>query len=90
MSPQDILNIRRTYALYTKLPKDHFGDIEKCEKDYDNNIELYTELVALVNKEYYKTWELNQRSLQGKTIDASTHHSTLDSFKMPPPPPPSF
>ena len=34
MSPQDILNIRRTYALYTKLPKDHFGDIEKLIKNY--------------------------------------------------------
>jgi anaerobic magnesium-protoporphyrin IX monomethyl ester cyclase len=90
LSPKDIMGIRRTYALYTKLPKDHFGDIERCEKDYENNAELYRELVELVNKEYYKTWEINPRSLPGVTIDAGGTGLLEKAVKLPPPPPPSY
>ena len=89
MSPKEILDIRRTYALYTKLPKDYFGDVEKCEKDYENNQALYAELVELINKEYYKTWELNQRSLPGKMIASADINDKIPQM-MPPPPPPSY
>lgn len=47
MSPEEIRNLRRTYRLYTKLPKKYFPKIELCEKDYENHKELFKELVSL-------------------------------------------
>lgn len=47
MSPEEIRNLRRTYRLYTKLPRKYFPKIELCEKDYENHKELFKELVSL-------------------------------------------
>ena len=47
MSPEEIRNLRRTYRLYTKLPKEYFPKIQLCEKDYENHKELFKELVSL-------------------------------------------
>lgn len=62
MSPEEIVGIRHCYALYTKLPKEYFPDIERCERDYENNVELYQKLVNLVNESYYKTWDVSRNS----------------------------
>lgn len=47
MSPEQIQGLRRTYRLYTKLPREYFPQIELCEKDYKNNRELFDRLVDL-------------------------------------------
>lgn len=47
MSPEEIRNLRRTYRIYTKLPRKYFPKIELCEKDYKNHEELFKELVSL-------------------------------------------
>lgn len=47
MSQEEIRNLRRTYRLYTKLPKEYFPKIQLCEKDYENHKELFKELVSL-------------------------------------------
>jgi len=59
MAPMEIYNIRRVYSLYTRLPKEYFPKIERCEKDFDNNIELYQELISLMYKSYYRSWQLH-------------------------------
>jgi len=59
MSPAEVYNIRRVYSLYTRLPLDCFPQIERCEKDFDNNQELYQELISLMYSSYYKSWKLN-------------------------------
>ena len=56
MSPEEISGIRRCYALYTKLPKEHYPDIELCEKDFHNNVEVYNNLVKIVNTSYSTDW----------------------------------
>ena len=48
---EEIANLRRTFMLYAKLPKEYYPEIEKCEKDYDNNRDLFDSLVQ-------KRWEL--------------------------------
>lgn len=58
MSPDEIYNIRRTYSLYTKLPDKFLPEIEKCEKDYDNNKELFAKLVNILFEKYYNSWKL--------------------------------
>ena len=58
MSPMEIYNIRRVFSLYTRLPEEYIPKIELCEKDYDNNIDLYNELISLMYKSYYKSWDL--------------------------------
>jgi len=62
MSPQEIIGLRRCYALYTKLPKEYFPQIELCERDYENNVELYEHLVTLVNDSYYHSWDVERNS----------------------------
>lgn len=47
MSPEQVRDLRRTYRLYTKLPREYFPQIELCEKDYERNRELFDRLVAL-------------------------------------------
>ena len=69
MSPEEIIGIRRCYALYTKLPKEYFPEIERCERDYENNVELYDQLVALVNETYYHSWDV-QRNSDSTPVDA--------------------
>ena len=59
MTPMEIYNIRRVYSLYTRLPLDYFPQIERCEKDYSNNQQLYQELISLMYRSYYKSWKLN-------------------------------
>lgn len=58
MSPMEVYNIRRVYSLYSRLPKEYFSKIEICEKDYENNRELYNSLILLMYKSYYRAWNL--------------------------------
>jgi len=59
MSPMEVYNIRRVYSLYTRLPEEYFPKIERCEKDYENNRELYNELISLMYTSYYRSWILH-------------------------------
>lgn len=54
ISSEEITNLRRVFLLYAKLPKEYYGDIEKCEHDYENNRELFDKLVKL-------RWDYDQR-----------------------------
>lgn len=47
ISSEEIENLRRVFLLYATLPEKYYPRIEKCEKDYYGNKELYEELVAL-------------------------------------------
>lgn len=47
ISSVEIVNFRRTFALYSSLPKKYYPKIELCERDYESNKELFDELVAL-------------------------------------------
>ena len=47
ISRQEILNLRRVFMLYAYLPEKYYSDIEKCEKNYAENIELYKTLTNL-------------------------------------------
>jgi len=47
ISSDEIGKLRRTFMLYAKLPKKYWPDIEKCEKDYENNKPLYDKLLKL-------------------------------------------
>lgn len=59
MSPMEVYNIRRLYSLYTRLPIEYFPKIELCEKDFDNNTKLYNDLISLMYKSYYRSWDLS-------------------------------
>jgi len=59
MSPIEVYNIRRVYSLYTRLPEEYFSKIELCEKDFDHHTELYEDLISLMYKSYYRSWNLN-------------------------------
>lgn len=76
MSPEEIIGIRRCYGLYTKLPKEYFPQIELCEKDYENHVELYDELVQLVNESFYRAWEISPRSLPTNMMDKAKEGSS--------------
>ncbi|MCK4553857.1 B12-binding domain-containing radical SAM protein [Candidatus Parcubacteria bacterium] len=47
ISCEEITNLRRVFPLYATLPEKYFDKIELCEKDFNNNQELYKELVDL-------------------------------------------
>ncbi len=47
ITAEEIANLRRVFLLYAYLPEEYYLDIEKCEKDYENNIDLYEKLVNL-------------------------------------------
>ena len=47
ITKEEISNLRRTFMLYAKLPKEYYPEIEKCEKDFKNNIELFNQLLSL-------------------------------------------
>jgi hypothetical protein len=47
MAKEEIEGLNRTFVLYAKLPELYWPDIEKCEKDYSNNIELFDKLVGM-------------------------------------------
>jgi len=59
MSPEEIYNIRRVYSLYSRLPPEYFPKIELCEKDYDNNRELFRELISIMYRSCYRSWDLS-------------------------------
>jgi len=60
MTAGEISNLRRTYALYTRLPRKYFSRIKRCEQDYNKYKNLFNKLVLLLNKKYYKSWNLNK------------------------------
>ena len=45
MSSDEIKNIRRCFRLYTKLPKKYLSSVELCERDFEQNRELFSVLV---------------------------------------------
>jgi hypothetical protein len=47
-------------------------DIEKCEKDYENNKELFAKLVNLVFEKYYRSWDLGKDPLSAEMERAAT------------------
>ena len=47
ISAGEIANLRRVFMLYAKLPKKYWPDIEKCEKGYEPNKDLYDKLLNL-------------------------------------------
>jgi len=47
LSKSEITNMWRVFMLYAVLPKKYRKDIEKCEVDYENNQELYNNLMKL-------------------------------------------
>lgn len=53
ISSEEITNLRRVFLLYATLPEEYYPEIEKCEKDYYGNKELYEELVNL-------RWNINE------------------------------
>jgi len=59
MAPEEVYNIRRVYSLYTRLPEAYFPKIERCERDLENHAELYEDLIALMYREYYRSWDLD-------------------------------
>lgn len=49
LSQQDVINLRRVVDLYVWLPKKYYPLIEKCEKDYSKNKQLFSVLWNLKN-----------------------------------------
>lgn len=47
ISFEEITNLRRVFILYATLPEKYFPLIGKCEKDFNENKELYQELVKI-------------------------------------------
>lgn len=47
MSRDEVRGLRRCYRLYTKLPESFFPEIERCERDFEANRELFQRLVGL-------------------------------------------
>jgi uncharacterized radical SAM superfamily protein len=47
LGKKEITNLWRVFMLYAMLPKEYHSDIEKCEKDFENNQELFDKLVKL-------------------------------------------
>jgi len=53
MTSQEIENLRNTFILYAKLPKELYPDIEKCEKNPKENQKLFDKLLSI-------RWEENK------------------------------
>ncbi len=47
LSAEEIINLRRVFMLYATLPHKYFPEIEKCEKYFYRNKDLYQKLVDL-------------------------------------------
>jgi radical SAM superfamily enzyme YgiQ (UPF0313 family) len=47
LSNKEINNIWRVFMLYATLPKKYRKDIEKCEVDFDNNQDIYKNLMKI-------------------------------------------
>jgi len=45
ITADEIFNLKRVFMLYAYLPEEYYPEIKKCEDDYENNKELYEELV---------------------------------------------
>ena len=45
MSSDEIKNIRRCFRLYTKLPEKYLARVERCERDFELNHQLFADLV---------------------------------------------
>lgn len=52
LSGQEIHDLWRTFMLYSSLPKEYYADIEMCEKDIENNQELFDKLIKLRWEKY--------------------------------------
>jgi radical SAM superfamily enzyme YgiQ (UPF0313 family) len=59
ISAEEISNLFRVFLLYAKLPKKYYPQIEKCEKDYENNKELFEKLVKL-------RWKIEDKNKKNK------------------------
>ncbi|HCJ67122.1 MAG TPA: hypothetical protein DHV62_07315, partial [Elusimicrobia bacterium] len=47
LSSREIHDLWRTFMLYSSLPDEFYDDIGKCEKDIENNRELFDSLIKL-------------------------------------------
>jgi hypothetical protein len=47
LSKIEITNLWRVFMLYAMLPEEYYDDVEKCEKDYDHNQDLYNKLMKI-------------------------------------------
>ncbi len=52
LSSTEIRNLWRVFILYSVLPKTYYSQIEKCEKNYEANQELFDELMKLRWEKY--------------------------------------
>lgn len=52
ITAEEINNLRRVFMLYANLPDEYWPKVEKCERNFHDNQELYNELVEL-------RWRLN-------------------------------
>jgi radical SAM superfamily enzyme YgiQ (UPF0313 family) len=64
LSKSEITNIWRVFMLYASLPKKHRKDIEKCEKDYENNQDLYKDLMKI----RWDDWDLSKIKGDAKLV----------------------
>ena len=57
MTPDEIENLRRCFALYTKLSEKYYPQIEACEHNYRLNTKQYNDLINLLYRDYYVPWQ---------------------------------
>ena len=62
LSSEEVSNLRRTFLLYAKLPKKYWPQIKECEVNYDNNKDLFKELVAL-------RWKLAGKDTSAESLE---------------------
>ena len=52
LSRQDIQGLRRTFVLYSKLPKEYWPQIERAETFDEEGNKIFTELSDIYQKQY--------------------------------------
>jgi len=63
LSAEEIKQLWRVFILYVALPKEYYPIIELCEKDYDNNQELFEKLMNLRWEKYDFAKLRNEKSM---------------------------
>ena len=62
VTTEEITNLRRTFLLYAKLPKEYLPEVKKCENKYEENKDLFKKLVAL-------KWELQGKNTSAESLE---------------------
>ena len=52
ISKEEIRGLMKTFVLYARLPRSHWKDIKIAEKETEEGINKYKELMHLFRKEY--------------------------------------